>query len=87
MMYHGTLTRIYGLDIAIDPFARVHTEMPGAEMWILGSGPEYASLAAAADERGVSAKVKLVGRVPASDIPDWLTQCDVGILPIRRSGA
>ena len=40
MMYHGTLTNIYGLDIAIEAFSRAHHEMPGAELWILGSGPE-----------------------------------------------
>src|SRR4051812_14298936 len=40
MMYHGTLTSIYGLDIAIEAFALAHQDMPGAELWILGSGTE-----------------------------------------------
>src|SRR5437588_4652289 len=35
IMYHGTLTQIYGLDIAIQVFSMAHAEMPGAELWIL----------------------------------------------------
>jgi glycosyltransferase involved in cell wall biosynthesis len=84
MMYHGTLTNIYGLDIAIEAFAQAHTEMPGAELWILGSGSEKDALAQLAQARGLSVQVRLVGQVPATEIPDWLGQCDAGILPIRR---
>lgn len=84
MVYHGTLTRIYGLDIAIEAFSMVHGEMPGAELWILGSGPEQGALAVLAQERGLISKVKLAGQVPPVDIPAWLNKCDVGVLPIRR---
>ncbi len=84
MVYHGTLTRIYGLDIAIEAFNMVHEEMPEAELWILGSGTEQGALAGLAQERGLTSKVKLVGQVPSADIPAWLNKCDVGVLPIRR---
>ena len=84
MMYHGTLTSIYGLDIAIEAFALAQAQMPGAEMWILGSGSEKDTLAQRAHACGLSAKIRLVGQVPASEIPAWLDQCDAGILPIRR---
>jgi len=84
MVYHGTLTRIYGLDIAIEAFSMVHEEMPGAELWILGSGPEQGALAGLAQERGLTSKVRLVGQVPSADIPAWLNKCDAGVLPIRR---
>ncbi len=84
MMYHGTLTRLYGLDIAIEAFALAHNEMPGSELWILGAGPEQGALADLAQKRGLASKVKLVGQVAPADIPAWLSQCDVGILPIRR---
>jgi glycosyltransferase involved in cell wall biosynthesis len=84
MMYHGTLTSLYGLDIAVEAFALAHQAMPGAELWILGSGSEKERLATLAQERGLASKVKLIGQVPARDIPAWLRQCTVGILPIRR---
>jgi len=84
MMYHGTLIRLYGLDIAVEAFSLAQGEMPGAELWILGLGSEEAPLANLVRERGLTAKVKLVGAVPAGEIPNWLKKCDVGILPIRR---
>jgi glycosyltransferase involved in cell wall biosynthesis len=84
MMYHGTLTRTYGMDIAIEAFAIAHQHMPGAEMWILGSGPESGPLADLANECGLASKVKLFGQVAAREIPGWLSQCDMGILPFRR---
>jgi glycosyltransferase involved in cell wall biosynthesis len=84
MVYHGTLTRIYGLDIAIEAFSMVHGELPGAELWILGSGPEQSVLASLVRDRGLTSKIKLVGQVPSAEIPAWLSKCDVGVLPIRR---
>jgi glycosyltransferase involved in cell wall biosynthesis len=84
MMYHGTITRIYGLDIAIQAFALNHTQMPGAELWILGGGPEIASLKTMSEHAGLNSKVKFVGLVPSAEIPGWLKRADVGILPLRR---
>jgi len=84
MMYHGTLTKIYGLDIAIEAFGRANQDMPGAELWILGSGPEAAALARLAEQLGLSSKVKLLGQVSLVEIPAWLNQCTIGVLPIRR---
>jgi len=84
MVYHGTLTRIYGLDIAIEAFALVHEQMPGAEFWILGSGTEQAALALQIEAAALGSKVKLIGEVPGTEISQWLSKCDVGILPIRN---
>jgi glycosyltransferase involved in cell wall biosynthesis len=84
MLYHGTLTRIYGLDLAIEAFALVHAQMQGARLCILGSGTEREELARLAQARGLTSKVQLVGQVPATEIPSWLSRCDAGILPIRR---
>jgi glycosyltransferase involved in cell wall biosynthesis len=83
MMYHGTLTKLYGLDIAIEAFHMAHKEMPGAELYILGSGPESGPLKDLVKKRGLASKIKIVGAVLPSEIPAWLEQCDAGILPIR----
>lgn len=84
MMYHGTLTKLYGLDIAIEAFAQARSEMPGAELWILGQGPEVGSLKSLLQRLGLGSKVRLFGVVSPNEIPAWLSKCDIGILPIRR---
>jgi glycosyltransferase involved in cell wall biosynthesis len=84
MIYHGTLTRLYGLDLAIEAFALAHSEMPNARLWIVGDGPESPRLAELSRARGVDSRVRLTGPVPSSDIPAWLAQSDAGVLPIRR---
>jgi glycosyltransferase involved in cell wall biosynthesis len=84
MVYHGTLTRLYGLDVAINAFALAQGEMPEAELWILGSGPEQISLAHSIRQHGLESKVKLLGQVPSAEIPAWLGKTHVGVLPIRK---
>jgi len=84
MMYHGTLTRIYGMDIAIEAFALVQKEMPDAELWILGGGPDKPMLEDLARKNGLESRVKLLGTVLPQEIPGWLKRCDIGVLATRR---
>lgn len=84
MMYHGTLTRIYGLDIALESFALAQETLPGAEFWILGRGPEQDYLESQARRLGLEGKVRFLGSVPPGDIAGWLRRCDVGVLPTRQ---
>ena len=84
MMYHGTLTRIYGLDIALEAFGKVHQEMPGAEFWILGKGPEEKALREQARRLGLDSKVRFIGAVLPHEIPAWLRRCHAGVLPTRQ---
>jgi glycosyltransferase involved in cell wall biosynthesis len=84
IMYHGYLAEIYGLAIAIEAFCLVHNEMPGAEFWILGDGPEKGSLESLTQRRGLASKVRLIGLVLPTEVPAWLNKCDIGVLPMRR---
>jgi glycosyltransferase involved in cell wall biosynthesis len=84
MMYHGTLTRIYGLDIALEAFARAQADMAGAEFWILGKGPEEGALLKQVHRLGLGAKVRLIGSVLPQEVPAWLRCCHAGVLPTRQ---
>lgn len=84
MMYHGTLTHIYGLDIALEAFALIYDKMPGSEFWILGDGTEKESLEELAGKLGLKSRVKLFGTVRPQEIPAWLDLCDVGVLATRQ---
>lgn len=80
-MYHGTLTSLYGLNSAISAFSEASQEMPGAQLWIIGDGPERESLNSQIDNLQIEDRVKLLGSVPKDDIPQWLSKCDAGVLP------
>jgi glycosyltransferase involved in cell wall biosynthesis len=84
MMYHGTLTRIYGVDIALRAFALAHEKMPDAQFWILGDGPERSSLEALSRQLGLSSKVAFISSVPPQAVGRWLRCCDVGVLATRQ---
>jgi glycosyltransferase involved in cell wall biosynthesis len=84
MMYHGTLTRIYGLDLAIEAFAKVRDRMQTAEFWIIGGGPERNALQILAARLGVSARVKFFDNVRPDEVSGWLAHADIGVLPTRR---
>src|SRR5258705_4464342 len=71
MMYHGTLTYIYGLDIALEAFGVAHREMPGAELWILGNGPERGALETLCRKLGLESNVQLIGPVLPQEVPQW----------------
>src|SRR5262245_42994091 len=84
MMYHGTLTSVYGLPLAVEALALARREVPGAELWILGAGPERQELERLAQARGVDAAVRFVPPVPPSQVAAWVSRCDAGVLPMRR---
>lgn len=84
MMYHGTLTAVYGLPLAVEALALVRKEVPGAELWILGTGPDRVTLERLAQERGVDTAVRFLASVPPSEVAAVVSQCDAGVLPMRR---
>jgi glycosyltransferase involved in cell wall biosynthesis len=84
MMYHGTLTRIYGLDIALEAFGRAHTYMPGAEFWILGNGPELGALKEQVSQLRLESKVRFVGSVLPDEVPLWVARSHAGVLATRQ---
>jgi glycosyltransferase involved in cell wall biosynthesis len=83
-IYHGTLTRIYGVDIMIEAFATAHPKIPGAELWIIGEGPEKKSLEKLSAASGVNSSVRFLGSMPPTEIAAWLARSDVGVLATRQ---
>jgi glycosyltransferase involved in cell wall biosynthesis len=72
------LERQKGVDVAI----RALPEIPGAQLVVLGEGPERAELEQLARELDVA--VYLPGRVP--DVAAWLRRADVLVHPVRWEG-
>ena len=83
-MYHGTLTDIYGLDIAIRALELIRDEIPAARFHIFGEGPVQDDLIQLAAQLRLADQVIFHGRVPLEAIPEHISRCDLGLLPTRQ---
>jgi glycosyltransferase involved in cell wall biosynthesis len=83
-MYHGTLTYLYGLDVAIRAMARLTDDIPGLEFRIFGNEEEADALKELAKELGISRNIVFMGRVGIETIPEYIRQADIGVLPTVR---
>jgi len=86
VMYHGTLTSIYGVDIAIRAIAKLKDNIPVLEFRIFGSETEADNLKELADKIGVSNNVRFMGIVGREEIPKYITEADIGVLPMVKDG-
>jgi glycosyltransferase involved in cell wall biosynthesis len=67
-VYAGRLTRQKALGVAIDAFARV----PGAQLTVVGDGPERAALEQRAHGAGLDARISFLGAQPRARVLDLL---------------
>lgn len=86
MLYHGTLNRHQGLDIAVDAFSKVTRQMPSARLHIYGEGPAKPGLEEQVARLGLTGVVKMMSPVPLSEIAKIVAAANVGIVPKRADG-
>lgn len=87
LVYHGTLARRLGLDIAIRAVAQARARVPTIQFRIVGAGEERANLITLRDELGLAGPVTFSdGFVPVHTIPALIADADVGVCPLRISG-
>jgi glycosyltransferase involved in cell wall biosynthesis len=88
LIYHGTLTRMYGLDVAIRGVARAAAGpmcVP-VHFTILGDGPERASLVRLVADLDATRMVTFEAPLHASALPDRLSRAHGGVVPTRLDG-
>jgi glycosyltransferase involved in cell wall biosynthesis len=84
MVYHGTLARRLGLDLAVEAVAEARTAIPRMELRIIGAGEERARLIELRDRLGLRDAVTFSeGFVPVERIPALIADADVGLIPLR----
>jgi glycosyltransferase involved in cell wall biosynthesis len=84
LLYHGTITHRYGLDLAVRAVARLRDEIPGIRLTILGQGDQVAELADLVRDLRLGPHVDLQDRLlPAEELPAVISEADVGIVPYR----
>jgi glycosyltransferase involved in cell wall biosynthesis len=80
----GRLSTVKGYDRLLDAFALVISGGVTAELWLVGDGPERASLAARAAELGLAARVHFAGY--QADPYPWMRFAHVFAQSSRREG-
>lgn len=85
LIYHGSLARHYGLDLAIEAVARVREDIPGIHLTLLGEGDFAPDLRRLIDALGVAAQVSLINEMrPAEALPAIIATADLGLAPYRN---
>jgi glycosyltransferase involved in cell wall biosynthesis len=79
------LNRHQGLDIAIQAFAKATDQMPNAEFWIYGEGPERENLVRLAHELKLDGKILFSDFVPIREVAELMANSDLGIVPKRAN--
>jgi len=86
VIYHGTLVERNGLDIAVEAFARLHNQLPTAQLHIYGKATSFLErVMQLARERGLEQNVLHFGQKPLEQIVAAIDACDIGVIPNRRN--
>jgi glycosyltransferase involved in cell wall biosynthesis len=87
LMYHGTLVKRYGVDVAIRAVRLAKERIPRLRFLIYGEGDDLDGLEALAEELNLSKTVIFSRKfLPLERIPPALAQADVGLVPNRDTG-
>lgn len=82
IIYAGTISEHYGLDIALDALHHVRRAVPNVLLRIVGNGGYASTLQARVAVEGLGDYVEFVGTVPLEQVPLVLAQAHCGICPV-----
>jgi len=84
LLYHGTVSYRYGLDVLLDAVDRARREVP-VTLTVHGQGEYLAELHAQASRLGLGQVVTFSDRfLPTNELPGLLEAADVGVVPNRN---
>lgn len=85
VMYHGTLTERYGIDLAIRAVVALRPEIPDLRFRVMGSGEALEGLRAQVEAADASGFIVLPeGFVPMEELVETIRHADLGLVPNRR---
>lgn len=85
LFYHGTITRRYGIDVAIRALDIVRRQVPGVQLTIHGVGEFRDALVRLVADLNLGRHVRFTSHyIPTSELPEYIRQADIGIVPYRR---
>ncbi len=86
LVFHGTIDRILGIDLAIEAVSRLVREIPEIKLHILGEGRNLEEFENLSRKLGVEGRVHFSKKsFPVEKLPELLEKMDLGIIPNRRN--
>jgi glycosyltransferase involved in cell wall biosynthesis len=86
IMYHGALVERHGLDLAVLALESVRRTVPQAQLRVFGRPTPFSQqVMERVRARGLEAMVQYLGPKSLQEIAEAIDECDVGIIPNRRS--
>ena len=83
LIYHGTIAKRHGLEVAIAAIAIVRERIPNVEFRVLGDGDNRDQLVRLVEEKGMSDCVTFSdGRVALEHLTALIRQADLGVVPL-----
>lgn len=85
LIYHGTITERYGVDLAIRAVDLVRQTVPQVQLLIHGVGEFRDTVIRLTQELGLEQHVHFsTDFIPTPELPMFIRQADVGLVPYRR---
>jgi glycosyltransferase involved in cell wall biosynthesis len=86
VMYHGTIVERHGLDLAVTAVQKIRKTIPDIELRIYGAAtPFLENVMNLVSGLELSEAVRYMGSKNLEQIAEAIGECDVGIIPNRRS--
>lgn len=86
LVYHGTLARRLGVDVAIRAVGILKDRIPEIRFDVIGDGEQRPELVRLVRELGLEGRVRLSdGFVPVERLPSLLEGADLAVIPSRQS--
>jgi glycosyltransferase involved in cell wall biosynthesis len=86
IMYHGSLVKRNGLEVAVEAMVRVRREIPLAELWIYGPQSQYLNdVLHFAHKLGVQDGIRYLGVKTLKELVTEIENCDLGVIPNYKS--
>jgi glycosyltransferase involved in cell wall biosynthesis len=86
IMYHGSLVERHGLDLAVTALKKIKRSIPKAELRVYGqSTPFLEQVMNSVQEPDLRNAIHCFGSKKLEEIAEAIGECDLGIIPNRRS--
>ena len=86
IVYHGTITKRLGIDIALQAIHRLRSQITGIRFHVLGTGEDLHAFKRLSSSLGLGARVQFNGRMlPVEKLLAALEEMDLGLISNRQN--